>query len=114
MDEEIKVPDMGESVLEATVINWLKNEGEAVAAGEAVVELETDKVTLEVSAQHAGVLQRILHPTGDTVKVGDTLAQVAADGEAAAEASKPSTAQPAPASPSTAPADRPAESRVPA
>jgi 2-oxoglutarate dehydrogenase E2 component (dihydrolipoamide succinyltransferase) len=114
MDAEIKVPDMGESVIEATVVNWLKNEGDAVAAGEAVVELETDKVTLEVSSQHAGVLKHILHPSGDNVKVGDTLAQMAAEGAAPAEspalqpaaqpvsapapAQSASTLQPAPAS----------------
>ncbi len=105
MDEEIKVPDMGESVIEATVVNWLKKEGDSVTAGEPVVELETDKVTLEVSALHAGVLQRILHPSGDTVKVGDTLAQLAAERAEPRPASQPSS-QPAPsASPA---AERPA------
>ncbi len=89
MDEEIKVPDMGESVIEATVVNWMKKEGEQVAAGDPVVELETDKVTLEVSAQHAGVLQHILHPSGDTVKVGDVLAQMAAEGAGAQPAPQP-------------------------
>src|SRR5512146_3352464 len=89
MDEEIKVPDMGESVIEATVVNWMKQEGEQVAAGDPVVELETDKVTLEVSAQHAGVIQHILHPSGDTVKVGDVLAQMSAKGAAAPAAAQP-------------------------
>src|SRR5512133_2065063 len=73
---EIKVPDMGESVIEATIARWMKQEGERVAAGEPVVELETDKINLEVGAQQAGVLQRIAHQVGDTVAVGDVLAFV--------------------------------------
>ncbi|MBE2271446.1 MAG: dihydrolipoyllysine-residue succinyltransferase, partial [Anaerolinea sp.] len=53
---EIKVPDLGESVVEATVARWLKNEGDPVAVGEAVVVLQTDKVDLEVGAEKSGVL----------------------------------------------------------
>ncbi len=78
---EIKVPDMGESVIEATVARWMKQEGESVSAGEPVVELETDKINLEVGAQQAGVLQRIAKQAGETVSVGDVLAWV---GEGAA------------------------------
>ena len=81
MAYEIKVPEMGESVIEATVINWLKKPGERVAVGEAVVELETDKVTLEVNAQQAGVLQSIQHPVGENVAVGDVLGVLAGEGE---------------------------------
>lgn len=105
MDEEIKVPDMGESVIEATVVNWMKKEGEQVAAGDPVVELETDKVTLEVSAQHAGVIQHILHPSGDTVKVGDVLAQMAAEGAGAQPAAQPAPErrEPAPQTEAAAP-----------
>jgi 2-oxoglutarate dehydrogenase E2 component (dihydrolipoamide succinyltransferase) len=73
MAYEIKVPEMGESVIEATVVNWLKKPGERIAVGDAVVELETDKITLEVNAQQAGVLQSILHPVGENVAVGDVL-----------------------------------------
>ncbi len=117
MDEEIKVPDMGESVIEATVVNWLKNEGDSVAAGEPVVELETDKVTLEVSAQHAGVLQHILHPSGDNVKVGDTLAQFTAEraGGAAGAAEPLPASQPAaqPAPPAVTAAATPAATAQP-
>jgi 2-oxoglutarate dehydrogenase E2 component (dihydrolipoamide succinyltransferase) len=81
MAVEIKVPDMGESVIEATVARWMKQEGESVSAGEPVVELETDKVNLEVGSQQAGVLQRIEKQAGDTVAVGDVLAWVdAGDG----------------------------------
>jgi 2-oxoglutarate dehydrogenase E2 component (dihydrolipoamide succinyltransferase) len=95
MPVEIKVPDMGESVIEANVINWIKHEGEAVAAGEAVVELETDKVTLEVSAQQAGILQRIVHPVGETVAVGDVLAYLGEAGETVP--AQPQVAAPLPA-----------------
>ena len=60
MATEIKVPTLGESVSEATVAQWLKKKGEAVAADEPLVELETDKVTLEVNAPAAGVLSEIV------------------------------------------------------
>src|SRR5512142_2420904 len=83
---EIKVPDMGESVIEATIARWMKQEGERVAAGEPVVELETDKINLEVGAQQAGVLQKIARQAGENVAVGDVLAYVAAEGEAAGSA----------------------------
>jgi 2-oxoglutarate dehydrogenase E2 component (dihydrolipoamide succinyltransferase) len=85
MAVEIKVPDMGESVIEATVARWMKQEGEPVAAGEALVELETDKVNLEVSAQQAGVLEKILKPAGETVGVGEILATVGGGGTKSAE-----------------------------
>jgi hypothetical protein len=61
---ELKVPELGESVMEATVGRWLKKVGDAVSAGEAVVELETDKVNLEVTAETDGVLQTIVAPEG--------------------------------------------------
>ncbi len=76
MATQIKVPDMGESVVEATVARWMKHEGDAVKAGEAVVELETDKVNLEVAAEKDGVLNGIQHPAGDDVKIGDVLATI--------------------------------------
>ena len=76
MAAEIKVPEMGESVIEATVGRWLKQVGEPVKAGEPLVELETDKINLEVGAQSAGVLARIDRPEGDTVNVGDVLGMV--------------------------------------
>lgn len=73
MPIEIRVPVLAESVLEATVGRWLKREGEPVATGEPVVELETDKVNAEVPADQAGVLQRILKQEGETVRPGDVL-----------------------------------------
>jgi 2-oxoglutarate dehydrogenase E2 component (dihydrolipoamide succinyltransferase) len=74
MPIEIKVPNLGESIVEATVADWLKHEGDQVKVGEPVVVLETDKVDLEVGAEHDGVLSRIVHPKGDDVKIGDILA----------------------------------------
>lgn len=73
---EITVPELGESVLEATVSRWLKKEGDAVSVGEVLVELETDKVNLEVGAKGAGVLQKIEAAEGADVKVGDVLGRI--------------------------------------
>lgn len=82
MPTEITVPELGESVIEATVGRWLKKEGEAVSVGEAVVELETDKVNLEVGAEQAGVLARIERQEGEDVQIGDVLGVIeAADGD---------------------------------
>ncbi len=76
MTVQITVPELGESVLEATVHQWLKKEGDYVEAGEALVELETDKVNLEVGAKVSGVLAKITVPAGQDVKVGDILGLV--------------------------------------
>ena len=73
---EITVPELGESVLEATVSRWLKKEGDYVNVGEVLVELETDKVNLEVGAKGAGVLQKIEATEGADVKVGDVLGSI--------------------------------------
>ncbi|NCC35859.1 MAG: dihydrolipoyllysine-residue succinyltransferase, partial [Chloroflexia bacterium] len=76
MAYEIKVPALGESIVEAIVARWLKQTGEAVAAGEPVVELETDKVNLEVAADHAGVMGALLVTEGATVGIGDVLTTI--------------------------------------
>ena len=76
MAVDIVVPDVGESIVDARVAKWLKKEGEAVAAGDPVVELETDKIDLEVAATHAGVIGRIDHADGADVKVGDVLGTI--------------------------------------
>ena len=73
---EVLVPEMGESVLEATVGHWLKKEGDYVNVGDVLVELETDKVNVEVGAKGAGVLQQIKVPEGGDVKVGDVLGTI--------------------------------------
>ena len=77
MATEIKVPSLGESITEATVAKWLKRPGEAVAADEPIVELETDKVTLEVPAPASGTLAEILAEEGANVPVGAVLGRIA-------------------------------------
>src|SRR5215468_10370420 len=77
MATEIKVPTLGESITEATVSRWLKRPGEPVALDEPVAELETDKVTLEVSAPAAGTLAEILVEEGANVPVGAVLGRIA-------------------------------------
>jgi len=89
MATEIRVPALGESVTEATVGKWFKQAGDTVVADEPLVELETDKVTLEVPAPAAGVLSEILVNAGDTVAVGTVLGAIeAGDGKAAAPVAK--------------------------
>jgi 2-oxoglutarate dehydrogenase E2 component (dihydrolipoamide succinyltransferase) len=73
MPSNIVVPEVGESIVDARVAKWLRKEGDAVAAGDPLVELETDKIDVEVSAPHAGVLSRIDRRDGDDVKVGEVL-----------------------------------------
>ena len=89
----IKVPPLGESIVEATISRWLKNEGDPVAAGDTLVELETDKITVEVPALEAGVLTKRLKGEGDVVNVGDELGEITAGAGAAAA---PAAAVPAP------------------
>lgn len=97
MATEIKVPTLGESVSEATVARWLKQPGAAVALDEPLVELETDKVTLEVNAPAAGTLAEIIAAEGANVEVGAVLG-ILSDGAAnASEVAKPIQAKPAPA-----------------
>jgi 2-oxoglutarate dehydrogenase E2 component (dihydrolipoamide succinyltransferase) len=106
----IKVPPLGESIVEATVSRWLKKEGEAVAAGDTLVELDTDKITVEVPALAAGVLAKQAAKEGDVVNVGDVLGDLAEGASAGAAAPAPA-AQPsapaaaaAPSAPKSAPA----------
>ena len=97
MASDILVPTLGESVSEATVAQWLKQPGEPVALDEPVVELETDKVTLEVNAAEAGVLSEIVVEAGANVEVGALLGRIAEGGAAKAEASAAAPAAPTPA-----------------
>jgi 2-oxoglutarate dehydrogenase E2 component (dihydrolipoamide succinyltransferase) len=97
MATEIRVPTLGESVTEATIGKWFKKPGDAVKADEPLVELETDKVTLEVNAPAAGVLSEIVAKDGETVGVGALLGSIGAGSGAAAAAPAPATAKPAPA-----------------
>src|SRR5919205_2510378 len=99
MATEIRVPTLGESVTEATISQWFKKPGEAVAADEPVVELETDKVTVEVPAPASGVISEIVAKEGETVEIGALLGSISA-GAAAATATagvKPASAGAKPA-----------------
>ena len=104
---EIRVPALGESVTEATIGKWFKKPGEAVAVDEPLVELETDKVTIEVPAPAAGVLGEISGKDGDTVAVGALLGEIKEGAAAAAKAAPtPSAAKPSAAAVSAPPTAR--------
>ncbi len=92
MPVEIRVPPLGESLVDAVVGQWLKSEGDAVTRGETILELETDKVNLDVTADEDGVLSSIDHQEGDVVTVGEVLGTIAAG----ATASNGASAQAAP------------------
>ena len=93
MATEIRVPTLGESVSEATIGKWFKKAGDAVKADEVLLELETDKVTLEVNAPAAGVLAEVVAKDGDTVAPGALLGQIEAGGAAAKPAPAPAKAE---------------------
>ena len=119
MSVEVRVPELGESVVSAVVASWLKHEGDAVNQGDALVELETDKVNMEVSAEQGGVLQKIVKQEGDEVAAGDVLAMIgdsAAQGAApdATKATKATEATEAADSQKTAVEQQPAREKVPA
>src|SRR5919206_1919418 len=103
MATEIRVPTLGESVTEATISQWFKKPGEAVAADEPVVELETDKVTVEVPAPASGVISEILAQEGETVEIGALLGSISAGAAQAAGGAKPAAKAPAQPSPKPAP-----------
>jgi len=100
---EIKVPALGESVTEATVAKWFKREGDAVAVDEALCELETDKVTVEVNATAAGAIGKIIAAEGETVQVGAVLCVIEAGAAASAKPAAAPAAKPAPAPAAPAP-----------
>ncbi len=105
MSIEIRVPALGESITEATIGKWFKAAGDSVAADEPLVELETDKVTLEIPAPSAGVLGELLVAEGDTVEIGALLG-ILVEGKGAPVIQ--STPVPAPTAPAPAPAPAPA------
>src|SRR6202790_3204502 len=108
---EIRGPTLGESVTEATIGRWVKKAGEAVAVDEPLVELETDKVTIEVPAPSAGTLSEIAAKDGETVAVGALLGQIkdgaagaaATPAAAPAKAASPAGPPPPPAAPAATP-----------
>jgi 2-oxoglutarate dehydrogenase E2 component (dihydrolipoamide succinyltransferase) len=106
MPVEVRVPVLGESVVEATVGAWLKREGDAVEAGEPIVQLETEKVNVDISADSSGVLTTVAAHEGDTVHPGDVLASIDAS---ARPARSPTAAESAPPPPAQAQAPAAAE-----
>ncbi|MFZ5509312.1 MAG: 2-oxoglutarate dehydrogenase complex dihydrolipoyllysine-residue succinyltransferase [Pseudomonadota bacterium] len=97
---EVKVPQLSESVAEATLVNWHKKEGEAVSRDENLIDIETDKVVLETPAPESGVLVKIIKGDGTTVTSGEIIAQIDTEAKAAAGAAAPAAKaapQPAPA-----------------
>src|SRR5919108_3865731 len=92
---EVKVPQLSESVAEATLLDWHKKEGEQVSRDENLIDIETDKVVLELPAPADGVLVKILKTNREAVGSGDVIAQI--DTEAKATAAKPAQAAAAPA-----------------
>src|SRR6478672_202511 len=112
----IKVPPLGESIVEATVSRWLKKKGDAVAAGDTIVELETDKITVEVPAPKAGVLTAQSVAEGDVVKVDQLIGEIdetATAAAAPAKAEAPATQAPAAQAPAPTPAPAPAQPVAP-
>jgi 2-oxoglutarate dehydrogenase E2 component (dihydrolipoamide succinyltransferase) len=102
MSTDVLVPELGESVNEATIARWIKQEGERVSTGEPLVELETDKANLEVSAERSGTLRSVQRREGDDVKVGDVLAvidETAAPEPAEKQPEAPASEEPAPPPP---------------
>jgi len=113
MAEDIKVPTLGESITEATIGRWLKQVGEAVAEDEPIVELETDKVAMEVNAPVSGVMSEIISAEGDTVEVGAVIAKVDISGKAPTVASTAKTATPTPTPAAPIPAVAPTPAPAP-
>jgi 2-oxoglutarate dehydrogenase E2 component (dihydrolipoamide succinyltransferase) len=113
---ELRIPALGESITEATIGKWKRAEGDAVKSDEPLVEVESDKATLEVPSPGTGVLRKILHQSGATVRVGDVIAEIEAGAVAAAPAAKPEAPAPAPAKPAAPPvaAVAPAPAAIPA
>ena len=108
MPVEIRVPPLGESLVDAVVGTWLKSEGDAVSRGDTLLELETDKVNLDVAATEDGVLSSIARNEGDVVVVGEVLGTIT---EGAAASNGAQATEPAPAAEAAAPAANPGSGR---
>lgn len=93
---EVKVPQLSESVAEATLLQWHKEVGSSVARDENLIDIETDKVVLELPAPNAGVITQIMKPNGSTVVAGEVIGLIDTEAKASASASAPPAAQPAP------------------
>ncbi len=88
---EVKVPEMGESIMEGTIAKWHVKEGDQVNQGDVLAELETDKVNIEISAEESGIIAQLLSKEGETVQVGETIARI---GSGAGAVSAPAAAAP--------------------
>src|SRR5204862_7605888 len=97
---QLIMPKMGESVAEATILKWLKKEGDKIEADEMVLEIATDKVDTEIPAPSAGILSKKLFEEGQVVKVGEVIALIAGEGESL-QTKPPSAASTATATPSS-------------
>ncbi len=106
MSVEIRVPAMGESIIEATISRWFKKAGDAVSAGDVLVELETDKINQELVSEHNGTIEKILHNEGDTVTVNEVIALI--NESASPQAGKSLDAGHAETSNTNTPAEQPA------
>src|ERR1700712_4697083 len=106
---DVKVPQLSESVAEATLLQWKKKAGEAVAQDEILIEIETDKVVLEVPAPSAGVLAQVVKHDGDIVLADEVIAKIDTDGKAGAAASGIAEVKPAPRSDTPAPSQAAAQ-----
>src|SRR5687768_8275608 len=109
---EVKVPQLSESVAEATLLDWHKKEGERVSRDENLIEIETDKVVLELPSPADGVLVRIIKKARDSVGSGDVIAQIDTEGKATAAAPPKPASAPAPEKPKTAPPVMPAAQKL--
>src|SRR5277367_3324590 len=107
MSIELRIPSAGESIQEVQIGQWLKHEGDRVRRDESLVELDTDKASMELPAPSDGILSRIVKKDGEKVAVGEGIALIDPDGEAAPKSSeksqKPEANPPAPQSPPTPP-----------
>ena len=112
MSIELKIPEVGESVREVQIGRWLKHEGDAVALDENVVELETDKASMELAAPAAGVLGQVLKKEGDMVAVGDVIGYVEEQGTTVEKKPEPASDESKSAAPPAQPTTKPAEQVV--
>src|SRR5690349_11319558 len=115
---EVKVPQLSESVAEATLLQWKKKPGEAVAIDEILIEIETDKVVLEVPAPSAGVIAQLVKNDGDTVVSDEVIAKIDTEGKAGVPTEEvkaaPQATAPAPAAAAAAPSTAKSDVAMPA
>ncbi|PSR08893.1 MAG: diapophytoene dehydrogenase [Bacteroidetes bacterium] len=110
---ELIMPKMGESIMEATILNWVKQEGERIEVDETLLEIATDKVDSEVPSPVAGVVKKILFSVNDTVEIGKVIAIIETDGASTNAQPSPSLAEPAAAAPAPAAATSPQPASAP-